>query len=465
MHNILIVDDEKTVRYAFRRTFEEEYAIQEAGNGEEAILAIEADCPDVILMDIRMPIMDGLSALKIIKQKFPDIQVILMTAYTDTGTAMQAMKEGAFDYIIKPFDNAEIRQTLQKACHLVGLMGKVQEVDEDAESAPDEDHIVGSSREIIKVSKLIGQLAQSDLPALIVGETGVGKELVARAIFQHSARAAGLFMVVNCASLPDTLIESELFGYESGAFTGAIKQRIGRFEQCHDGTLFLDEVGELPIQVQAKVLRVLQDGRFERLGGNRTFHSNVRIIAATNCDLDDMVHNGSFRRDLYHRLNVFPITIPPLRERQDDIPLLVKYFVERYGNKVDPPVGTITPEAVTKLAQYLWPGNIRELQNVIRRAIVLSRSSMITADDCQTEMSVSNDGQETRTIDSLIEESFQSGESAPYQQVLSKVECALITKSLLLSQGNQVQAAKLLGISRLTLRKKLELYSHNCSEY
>ncbi len=459
MHKILVVDDENTVRYAFRRTFADEYEIFEAENGEEALLTIEKDCPEVVLMDIRMPVMDGLSALKIIKQKFPEIQVILMTAFTDTGTAMQAMKEGAFDYIIKPFEINEVRQILKKACHLVELMGKVENVNEVAGNVPGEERIIGGSRAIINVSKLIGQLAQSDLPALIIGETGVGKELVARAIVQHSARTAGPFMVVNCASLPDTLIESELFGYESGAFTGAGKERIGRFEQCQNGTLFLDEVGELPIAVQAKVLRVLQDGTFERLGGNKTIHSNARIMAATNCDLLAMVEKGTFRRDLYHRLNVFPLSIPPLRERPDDIPLLANFFVGRFGQEIDPPVVAISDDAVTKLVQYSWPGNVRELQNVLRRAIVLARSSVITADDCQMEISASDENQGMLSIDSLIDETFQTGESAPFQQVISKVECALITKALLLSKGNQVQAAKLLGINRLTLRKKIEAYS------
>lgn len=459
MHKILVVDDEHTVRYAFRRTFEDEYEILEAENGKEALLSIETNCPEVVLMDIRMPLMDGLSALKIIKHKFPEIQVILMTAFTDTGTAMQAMKEGAFDYIIKPFENNEVRQILQKACHLVHLMNKVENINEVAGNVPGEERIIGSSRAIINVSKLIGQLAQSDLPALIIGETGVGKELVARAIVQHSARTAGPFMVVNCASLPDTLIESELFGYESGAFTGAAKERIGRFEQCQDGTLFLDEVGELPIAVQAKVLRVLQDGTFERLGGNQTLHSNARIMAATNCDLAAMVQKGTFRRDLYHRLNVFPLNIPPLRERPDDIPLLANFFIGRFGQEIEPPVVAITDDALTKLVQYHWPGNVRELQNVLRRAIVLARSTLITADDCQMEISASDENQGMLSIDSLIDETFQTGESAPFQQVISKVECALITKALLLSQGNQVQAAKLLGINRLTLRKKIEAYS------
>lgn len=459
MHKILVVDDEKTVRYAFRRTFEDEYEIFEAGNGQEALASIETHCPKIILMDIRMPVMDGLSALKIIKQKFPEIQVILMTAYTDTATAMQAMKEGAFDYIIKPFENNEVRQILKKVCHLVQLMGKVENVNEVAGSVPGEERIIGGSRAIINVSKLIGQLAQSDLPALIIGETGVGKELVARAIVQYSARTAGPFMVVNCAALPDTLIESELFGYEAGAFTGAGKGRIGRFEQCQDGTLFLDEVGELPLAVQAKVLRVLQDGTFERLGGSKTLHSNARIMAATNCDVSAMVEKGTFRRDLYHRLNVFPINIPPLRERPDDIPLLANFFVGRFGQDIEPAVVAITDDAITKLVQYPWPGNVRELQNVLRRAIVLARSTLITADDCQIEISASGENLGMLSIDSLIDETFQTGKPAPFQQVISKVEYALITKALLLSHGNQVQAAKLLGINRLTLRKKIEAYS------
>lgn len=458
MHKLLVVDDENTVRYAFRRTFKDEYDICEAGNGEEALVRIETDCPAVILMDIRMPVMDGLETLKIIKQKFPDIQVILMTAYTDTDTAMQAMKEGAFDYIIKPFDNAEIRQVLSKAFHLVRLSGRVQSEAVESEKSKEEDHIIGKSSAIIKVSKLVGQLAQADLPALIVGETGVGKELVARAIVQHSSRATSPFMVVNCASLPDTLIESELFGYESGAFTGAIKQRVGRFEQCHEGTLFLDEVGELPAQVQAKVLRVLQDGTFERLGGNHTLHSNTRIIAATNCNLEEMVQQGSFRLDLYHRLNVFPLVIPPLRERPGDIPLLAEYFVSRYGQNIPSPVVGITEAAIAKLIEYRWPGNVRELQNVIRRAVVLARSTLVTVDDCQMEISTASEDQNF-SIDSLINETFQNSDSSPYQQVIAKVECALITKALQLSQGSQVKAAKLLGINRVTLRKKIETYS------
>lgn len=458
MHKLLVVDDENTVRYAFRRTFEGEYEICEAGNGEEALASIEADCPAVVLMDIRMPVMDGLTALKIIKEKFPDIQVILITAYTDTGTAMQAMKEGAFDYIIKPFDNSEIRQILEKALHLVRLSGRVQSATADAGVSQEEDHIIGKSPAIINVSKLVGQLAQSDLPALIVGETGVGKELIARAIIQHSSRTTGPFMVVNCASLPDALIESELFGYESGAFTGAVKQRIGRFEQCHDGSLFLDEVGELPAQVQAKVLRVLQDGTFERLGGNQTICSNARVIAATNCNLEEMVQQGTFRLDLYHRLNVFPLKIPPLRERPDDIPLLAKYFVSRYGHNVPTPVVGITEEAIDKLVAYHWPGNVRELQNVLRRAVVLARSTLVTVDDCQMEISAASEEQ-TFSIDSLINETFQAGDSSPYQKVIATVECALITKALALSQGSQVKAAKLLGINRVTLRKKIATYS------
>ena len=459
MDKVLIVDDEKTVRYAFKRTFEDEYEILEAENGEEALSILKRDIPDVILMDIRMPIMDGLTALRTIKQRSSDIQVVLMTAYTDTGTAMQAMKEGAFDYVIKPFENAEIRQVLQKACHLSRLQGQVREADDKTTPSSKTDYIVGCSRAIIAVSKLIGQVAPTEFPALILGETGVGKELVARAIVQHSHRAAGPFMVVNCASLPDTLIESELFGYESGAFTGAVKQRVGRFEQCQDGTIFLDEIGDLPAPMQAKVLRVLQDGSFERLGGKATLYTNARVIAATNRDLLEMVDNGEFRRDLYHRLNVFPIHIPALRDRREDIPLLAKYFISRFGQAITPPVTDITPEALNKLHDYYWPGNVRELQNVLRRAIVLARSATVTADNCQLDISVSVEKSESYSISALIDESFLEGDDSPFHQVISKVECVLIKKALALSGGNQVKAAKLLGINRVTLRKKMELYS------
>ncbi len=459
MDKVLIVDDEKTVRYAFKRTFEDEYEILEAENGEEALSILKRDIPDVILMDIRMPVMDGLTALRTIKQRSSDIQVVLMTAYTDTGTAMQAMKEGAFDYVIKPFENAEIRQVLQKACHLSRLQGQVREADDKATPSSKTDYIVGCSRAIIAVSKLIGQVAPTEFPALILGETGVGKELVARAIVQHSRRAAGPFMVVNCASLPDTLIESELFGYESGAFTGAVKQRVGRFEQCQDGTIFLDEIGDLPAPMQAKVLRVLQDGSFERLGGKATLYTNARVIAATNRDLLEMVDNGEFRRDLYHRLNVFPIHIPALRDRREDIPLLAKYFISRFGQAITPPVTDITSEALNKLQDYYWPGNVRELQNVLRRAIVLARSATITADNCQLDIAVSVEKSERYSISALIDESFLEGDDSPFHQVISKVECVLIKKALALSGGNQVKAAKLLGINRVTLRKKMELYS------
>lgn len=459
MHKVLIVDDEKTVRYAFRRTFEDEYEIIEAENGEEALSVLDLEAPDVILMDIRMPVMDGLTALRIIKQKAPDIQVVLATAYTDTQTAMQAMKEGAFDYVIKPFENAEIRQIIQKACHLSRIKGEVQRADETFSPSPKTDHIVGCSRSIIAVSKLIGQVAPTEVPALILGETGVGKELVARAIVQHSERAKGPFMVVNCASIPDTLIESELFGYESGAFTGAAKQRVGRFEQCQGGTIFLDEIGDLPAPMQAKVLRVLQDGSFERLGGNMTLYTDARVIAATNRDLVKMVGNGQFRSDLYHRIKVFPIHIPALRDRREDIPQLARYFISRYGQDIHPPVTDITSEALDSLHAYGWPGNIRELQNVLRRAIVLARSSMVTVDDCQLDISISAKSSESQSIEALINASFRNGDDSPYQQVISKVECALINRALDVSKGNQVKAAKLLGINRLTLRKKIE----NCS--
>ena len=303
--------------------------------------------------------------------------------------------------------------------------------------------------------KMIGQMAGSDLAVLVTGETGVGKELTARAILQHSSRKEATFMVVNCASLPAELVESELFGYETGAFTGATRQRIGRFEQCDGGTLFLDEIGELPLGAQAKVLRVLQDGTFERLGSNKQLTTDVRLIAATNRNLEKMTGDGQFRLDLLHRVNVLTIAIPPLRQRLTDLPDLILYFLFRYGRQVSPPVEGISDEALEKLANYSWPGNIRELENTIRRAIVLVKSKVLAADDCvlQNQAEPADDFEQvvSRQIDKLI----KGDESRPYRHLLSEVEQILIKKALDLCDGNQVQAANLLGINRMTLRKKL----------
>lgn len=457
MTTLLIVDDERTVRYAFKRTFGDEYTIATAENGKEAIEAIQKSEPDAVLMDIRMPVMDGLEALSIIKEHHSHLPVIMVTAFADSVSAMQAMKDGAFDYVSKPFDNDELRQVIDKALGSSRIQAELQCgcAKQWNDISTNQECIVGSSSEILNMCKKIGQMAGSDLPVLVTGETGVGKELTARAILQHSSRKDAPFMVVNCASLPDELVESELFGYETGAFTGATKQRIGRFEQCDKGTLFLDEIGELPLGAQAKVLRVIQDGTFERLGSNKQLTTDVRLIAATNRNLEQMTDDGEFRMDLLHRINVLTIEIPPLKQRITDLPDLILYFLSRYGRQVSPPVEGISDEALEKLSNYSWPGNIRELENTIRRAIVLGKSKVLTAEDCALQNPAESSGNFEQVVSQQIDKLIKGDESRPYHHLLSDVEQILIKKALDLCDGNQVQAANLLGINRMTLRKKL----------
>ena len=457
MTKLLIVDDEKSVRYAFERTFGSCYDIITAENGAQGVDEVTSSAPDIVLLDIRMPKMDGLTALKNIHASRPTLPVIMMTAYADSATAMLAMQEGAFDYIVKPFDNEDLRLVLEKAEAAVRVRGAlVCDCGDGAQDLPlEKDTIIGTSPVMLEVFKKIGLVATSDLPILISGETGVGKELAARAIYQHSGHHQQGLTVVNCAALPDALAESELFGYESGAFTGAGKRRIGRFEQCDGGTIFLDEIGELSLPAQAKILRVVQEGTFERLGGSRPLLTDVRLIAATNRNLAEMVQDGSFRGDLLHRLNVFDLYIPPLRERLSDLSQLVAYFIRRFGLRLSPPVTGIGAEALDLLRNYNWPGNVRQLENVIRRATVLCRSGVIDRDDCLLEDCESATSNFTMAVGQRIDKLIAQGESRPYQQLLTEMETLLINKALSISAGNQVRAAELLGISRMTLRKKM----------
>lgn len=327
MNKILVVDDEIAVRYAFTRAFSKDYQIITAENGNDAVKKVIEYNPDLVFMDIKMPGMNGIETLKKIKEINSTIPIILITAFADTDTAIEAMKEGAYEYITKPFDNNTLKIIIEK---VLSSSKKLQE----NSCLPEENKdiigkIVGRSNAILNVCKLIGQVAPTDVPVLITGESGVGKELVAKAIHYHSKRKDKPFIAVNCAAIPNTLIESELFGYEEGAFTGAERRRIGKFEQGNGGTIFLDEIGDMDLINQAKILRVLQDSSFERLGGNHIIKVDVRIIAATNKNLPEEVSNGRFRNDLYHRLNVVSIHIPPLRERKEDIPLLVEYFIKK----------------------------------------------------------------------------------------------------------------------------------------
>ncbi|MBD3266032.1 response regulator [bacterium] len=465
---ILIVDDEDAVHYSFRRFLAPlECEIMQAMSGEEALTLLEKLSPDLIIMDIKMEGMDGLAALKEITQKTRQIPVIMMTAYSTTSSAIEATRLGAFDYVMKPFDPPKMMEVIQQALSTRRMMQKsvVWGADEGLSEA--EDVMIGNSSPMQEVYKSIGKVADSDALVLITGESGTGKELVARAIYSHSPRKNNIFLPINCAAIPETLMESEFFGHEKGAFSGATERRIGKIEQASQGTLFLDEIGELSQIVQSKLLRVLQDRTFQRIGGKEIIQSNVRIIAATNQDLTKMVREKTFREDLFYRLQVMQIHLPCLRERRDDIPLLARYFAKRAGYDSLP----LSKEAEEFLLRHDWPGNVRELENSIQRALLLSRGGIITVDQLKPVEQVwekealkdeSSDAAEEvkegleETLHQLWKEILQQQDKKPIK-IFQWLETELAKLAMEAKNNNQVQAAKLLGISRNTLRQRLGL--------
>src|SRR5690349_13622347 len=383
MAKLLLIDDEADVQYSFRRIFDSaEIELTTAASGEEGLKIIPRLKPDLVIMDVRMGGISGLETLRRIRQMDSKLLVILMTAYGTTQTAIEAMKLGAYDYLLKPFDVPKLKEIINGALKTARDMRQVVSYQPLLESEDYELGIVGRSEPMQQVFKLIGQLAASDATALITGETGTGKELVARAIYHHSHRSEQPFLAVNCAAIPEQLLESELFGHERGAFTGATGQRIGKFEQCNRGTIFLDEIGDMTPATQTKILRVLQSGTFERVGGNQPIRVDVRVIAATNKPLEEAVANKQFREDLFYRLNVVRIHLPPLRERRDDVRLLVNYFLRKLGPKPK----SIAPDALRALEQYHWPGNVRELENVMQRALVVAKGEAILPVDLPGEI-------------------------------------------------------------------------------
>ncbi|MGH7990554.1 MAG: sigma-54-dependent transcriptional regulator, partial [Limisphaerales bacterium] len=418
----------------------------------------------------RMGGMNGLETLRKIRAANPKLLVILMTAYGTTQTAIEAMKLGAYDYLLKPFDAVKIKELIGNALKAARDMKQVVSYHPLLESEDYELGIIGRSQAMQQVFKLIGQVAASDATALITGESGTGKELVARAIYHHSDCATQPFLAVNCAAIPETLLESELFGHERGAFTGATMQRIGKFEQCNKGTIFLDEIGDMTPATQTKILRVLQSGTFERVGGNQPISVDVRIIAATNKPLEAAVAAKQFREDLFYRLNVVRIPIPPLRERPDDIPLLVNYFLEKNARELQRPPKSVAANVIKTLEKYHWPGNVRELENAIRRAHVMAKGDAILLSDLPPEISGQNSGAtvsiaagisgETATTDAaaLARQLFQWAKRDPKLKIIPAVERELIIQALKETNDNQVHAAKLLGITRATLRKRIDKF-------
>ncbi|HEY5481190.1 MAG TPA: sigma-54 dependent transcriptional regulator [Verrucomicrobiae bacterium] len=472
MSKLLLIDDEADVQYSFQRIFDSpDLELTTASSGEEGLRIIPKLKPDLVIMDVRMGGLTGLETLRRIRQANPKLLVILMTAYGTTQTAIEAMKLGAYDFLLKPFDVTKLKEIVFNALKAASDMRQVVSYQPLLEKEDYELGIIGRSEPMQQVFKLIGQLAASDATALISGESGTGKELVARAIYHHSHRSQQPFLAINCAAIPEQLLESELFGHERGAFTGATLQRLGKFEQCNHGTLFLDEIGDMTPATQTKILRVLQSGTFERVGGNQPISVDVRIIAATNKPLEQAVAARQFREDLFYRLNVVRIHLPPLRERREDIRLLVNYFLKAFVKDQQHPPKSIAPGVIRALEKYHWPGNVRELENVLRRALVVAKGDAILLSDLPPEIlgqgpaagaavTVSlpaGDGSRASIAD-MARQLFQWARRDPKLKLIPAVERELIIHALKETDGNQLQAAKLLGITRATLRKRVEKF-------
>jgi two-component system nitrogen regulation response regulator GlnG len=461
MAHLLLIDDDpdliaEQVRHAFPR-----HRVEVAGTGADGLERVRAEPPDAILLDLRLPDQSGLEVYQQVRQLDARIPVIFVTLAKSADAAIEAMKQGAYDYLFKPLDLHQLKRVVGEALEVARRM---REPAVFAEAAPDPDVegvIVGSCPAMREVYKAIGRVAAQDVPVLITGESGTGKELVARAIYQHGPRAKAPFLALNCAAIPEQLLESELFGHEKGAFTGADRRRIGKFEQTSGGTLFLDEVGDMPPALQAKLLRVLQEQAFERVGGNETIRTDVRLIAATHRDLRAWSEAGKFRPDLYYRLGVFTIHLPPLRERGDDLPLLARYFLRRFSRELGREVQDFAPAALERLRGYAWPGNIREFQSVLKQAL-LRASGPVLLPAFLPDFSgrPEEPGPAAAAGANLNLEGFIGQRLGPethdlYAEVHRQVDRVLLPRVLEHTGGNQHQAARLLGIARQTLRQKL----------
>jgi nitrogen regulation protein NR(I) len=462
MHKVLIVDDEESVRYSFKKLLREPaYQVLEAKEGNEAIDKIKADPPDLVILDIQMPGLSGLEVLQQIKKVAPRIPVLIITAYGSSDRVIAAMKHGAYEYIEKPFDIPRMQALIDEALEMGRLMRTEVLLESRAAGDWSADRIIGKGPAIQEVYKMVGRVAASDVSVLLVGESGTGKELVARAIYQHSQRAGKPFLAVNGAAIPETLLESELFGYEKGAFTGATKRKIGKFQQADGGTLFLDEIGDMSLSTQAKLLRVLQEGTFERLGGDETIRCDVRIIAATNKNLEAAIAEKAFREDLYYRIKVITINLPSLRARKEDLPDLIQYFANKHSAQLKSEPISLAPETLQLLKDYDWPGNVRELENVLKRAIVLCKSNVITpdiiAEDLRGAEKHSDDGNSDR-LALFVSDDLEQYHGKLYDKVMSDLEHELIVAALKKAGGNQVRAAQLLGISRVMHHDRIEKY-------
>ena len=458
---VLIADDESSIRFFLRETLESAgHEVVEVENGDAALEALSAGPFAIAFLDVRMPGHTGIELLDQIKAIGSDVAAVIITAQNTFENAVEAMKRGALDYLVKPFGMDEVLALVEKALRTRALQREVRDLRREVGRTPVVgDRLVGSSPEMLEVFKTIGRVARTDVPVLITGESGTGKELVARAIHQASPRTDAPFVAVNAAAIPRDLLESELFGHERGAFTGAVEARPGRFREAHGGTLFLDEIGDMPPELQAKLLRVLQSGEVLSVGGRRPEHLDVRILAATHRNLDTAIRDGSFREDLLYRLRVVPIHIPPLRERPTDIPTLVHHFVAHYADELASGTVDMPDRTIDRLAQYEWPGNVRELENAIKRALVLTTTELLTPDAFDFLRADARGADESTLEQRMVREArIALEEPNPrdlHRLLLSRIEKPLIETVLEHTGGNQLRAAALLGINRNTLRKKL----------
>jgi two-component system, NtrC family, response regulator HydG len=447
-YRILVVDDDTAHRTMLLTLVGGwGYDLLEADDGESAIAAVEDQPIDLVLMDIRMVRVSGIEALERIKAINPAIPIVLMTAYASVEMAVEALKKGAYDYLIKPLDFDKLRLTLERALEHIRLKKENQQLRKQLAVGPKVPDIIGSSPAMTRLMETVAQVAASEATVMVTGESGTGKELVAAAIHHNSPRKAGPFVKVNCAAITETLLESELFGHEKGAFTGADRRKEGRFVQADGGSLFLDEVGEMPVSMQVKLLRVLQERELTRVGGEAVIAVDVRLIVATNQDLTQMVGAGTFREDLFYRLNVVELKTPPLRRRREDIPLLAAHFLAHFAEKNRKSVDQFTPRAMDLLIRHAWPGNVRELMNTIERAVVLARSACLDEDD----FAGLTGNRSERDRDS------RAG-NPPVDVPLEKIEQEAIANTLASAGGNKSEAARRLGITRKTLREKLKKY-------
>lgn len=473
MPKLLVIDDEVNIRFSIEDVFSDaDVRVLGAATAEEGLKAAADESPEVVLLDIALGTASGLELFHDLRCIDPKMMIIFITGFGTAETAIEAMKLGAYDYLLKPLDLGQLKRVVRQAIEISRLMHipTLLEVGERAEDKPD--RLVGSSAKMQAVCKQLGRVAAQDINVLILGESGTGKELVARAIYHHSRRSQAPFLAINCAAIPEMLLESELFGHERGSFTGADRKRIGKFEQCHTGTLFLDEIGDMATQTQAKILRLLQEGRFERVGSNDSISSDVRIIAATNQNLDRLIEEGRFRKDLYYRLRGVTLQLPSLRDRRDDIPELAHYFLFRYNRQLGTSVQSISAEAMELLERYDWPGNVRELQSVIREALVASAGPTILPEflsaelrkDAATEVdseSVATPDLDWQGLGRFVDAAVAQGETDVYRRAKDYFDRLVLSRTFQETGGNQYRASEILGLSRITLRTKLRLMKHS----